>query len=485
MSLHTRILVAMGIGLVVGLIMSAFGNPDAPAFKSAIWWFDLLGRDIFVGGLKMIIAPLILASIVAGVYSLPSPREIRNVGLKTLVYYFCTTAIAVFIGMVAVLVVRPGEQAASQTIRSEREAAIETYRAQFEQETGVDSRAGDGEVQFRMYIAAEEGEGLEGGSFQTNWSRMKEAGERSPLDTIRDEILRPMLLNPFNSLAQNPPNALGIILFALLVGVALVLIGEPARPVGDFFESLNRVMLVITLWIMELAPIGVGCIIASLVATLGTDALISLGWYGGTVLGGIAIHCCVLLALVWVVGRMHPLEFIRGIRDAWLVAFTTSSSAATLPVSIVCTTQKLGVSNKIARFTLPVGATVNMDGTALYEGVAIIFLIQIFGGLPDVPIDLSFVSLFLIFITAVLASIGAAAVPSAGLVTMALVASAVGLPLYYIVIIYAIDRLLDMFRTSTNVMGDMVGAVIVNRLEAGRLAAEEARDAVSSESSSQ
>jgi len=256
------------------------------------------------------------------------------------------------------------------------------------------------------------------------------------------------------------------------VGIALVLIGEPAKPVGVFFESFNRVMLVITLWIMELAPVGVGCIIASLVATLGTDALVSLGWYGGTVIGGIAVHCVVLITLVSVFGRMNPVDFLKGIRDAWLVAFTTSSSAATLPVSIVCTTQKLGVSSKVARFTLPVGATVNMDGTALYEGVAVIFLIQIFGGLPDVPIDMSFASLMLIFITAVLASIGAAAVPSAGLVTMALVASAVGLPLYYIVIIYAVDRLLDMFRTSTNVMGDIAGAVIVNRLEEGRLAKE-------------
>jgi Na+/H+-dicarboxylate symporter len=472
-SLHTRILIAMGLGLAIGLAMNALGDPSAPAFETAIWWFDLLGRDVFVGALKMIIAPLILASIIAGVYSLPSPKEIRNVGVKTLAYYVTTTTIAVFIGMVAVMVIQPGKKSASQNVRAERETTVEDLRQAFEAESGVDSTTRDGEMQFRMYIAAQEGEGLESGSFQTNWNRMKAAGERGPADTIRDEIVRSMLLNPFNSLAQNPPNALGIILFALIVGIALVLIGDAARPVGVFFESFNKVMLVITLWIMELAPIGVGCIIASLVATLGTDALVSLSWYGGTVLIGIALHCVALLILVWVFGRMHPLDFLKGIRDAWLVAFTTSSSAATLPVSIVCTTQKLRVSNKVARFTLPVGATVNMDGTALYEGVAVIFLIQIFGGLPDVPVDMSFASLFLIFITAVLASIGAAAVPSAGLVTMALVASAIGLPLYYIVIVYAIDRLLDMFRTSTNVMGDIAGAVIVNRLEAGRLATED------------
>ena len=286
---------------------------------------------------------------------------------------------------------------------------------------------------------------------------------------FRDEILRPILTNPFTALSKSPPNSLGVIFFAILVGLACVIIGEPARPVGRFFESANAVMMKITLWIMEVAPYGIACIIASLVATLGMDALQSLAWYCGVVVLGIAVHICVLLALVRFVGKMSPLEFIRGIQDAWLIAFTTTSSAATLPVTIVCTTEKLKVSEKVARFTLPVGATINMDGTALYEGVAVIFLIQVFGGLDDVPIVLTGMKTFVIFLTAVLASIGAAAIPSAGLVTMAIVASAVGLPLHYIFLIYAVDHLLDMFRTSTNVLGDAVGAVIVDRLEAGRL----------------
>ena len=459
----------MALGLAIGLAMHAIGEPEAPAFQTAVWWFDLIGKDIFIAALKMIIAPLIFASIVAGVYSLPNARELGSVGGKTLVYYFCTTTIAVVIGVLAVLLIQPGKQPASQKVREGREAEIDAYRVSFQEQTGLDAQSDEGVREFRLYIAQKEGEDLGSSAFQSNWSRIQSTKERKPLDMMREEILRPILTNPFNALAQNPPNALGIIVFAILLGLALVIIGEPAKPVGEFFASFNKVMLVITLWIMELAPIGIACIIASLVATLGIDALQSLAWYCVTVVGGIGVHVLVLIGLVSVIGRMAPMTFLRGIRDAWLIAFTTTSSAATLPVTIVCTTQKLKVSEKIARFTLPVGATVNMDGTALYEGVAVIFLIQLFGEMPDVMIELTFGKTMVIFITAVLASVGAAAIPSAGLITMAIVASAVGLPLHYIFFIYAVDRLLDMFRTSTNVMGDAAGAVIVDRLEAKNL----------------
>ena len=219
----------------------------------------------------------------------------------------------------------------------------------------------------------------------------------------------------------------------------------------------------------ESSPVAIACLIASLVADLGVSSLLSVAWYCATVIVGIAIHVCVLLTIVRVLGKFSPIRFLKGIRDAWLIAFSTTSSAATLPVTIHCTTKKLDVSPKVANFSLPVGATVNMDGTALYEGVAVIFLIQLYGGLEDVPIELTAAKTMTIFITAVLASIGAAAVPSAGLITMAIVASAVGLPLHYIVIIYAVDRMLDMFRTSTNVLGDAAGAVVINHWERGKL----------------
>jgi Na+/H+-dicarboxylate symporter len=468
MRLHTQILLAMAIGLVLGLIMHGYGDPDAAWFTNAIWTFDLIGKEIFIGALKMIIAPLIFASIVTGIVSLPNATELGSIGGKIFVYYFSTTAIAVLIGLVAVLVIQPGTKEASQSVRAEREAELLQHRTNFEAQTGLDSQDPESTGAYLAYIAQQEGEGISG-AFQSKWNRMKSTETRGPLDMMREEIIRPILTNPFTALSQNPPNALGVIFFAMLLGICCVVIGEPAAPVGTFFTALNEVMMKITLWIMMLAPVGIAAIMASLVATLGVDVLKSLAWYCIAVLGGLALHVCFIFTLVKFFGKMSPIVFLRGIRDAWMIAFSTASSAATLPVTIHCTTEKLGVDERVSRFTLPVGATVNMDGTALYEGVAIIFLIQLFGGLDDVPIELTFGKTLVIFITAVLASIGAAAIPSAGLITMAIVANAVGLPMHYIAIIYAVDRLLDMFRTSTNVLGDAAGAVIVNRLEAKNL----------------
>lgn len=467
MKLHTKILLAMALGLVIGLIMHSVGDAESAWFENSIWVADLIGKDIFVGALKMIIAPLILASIISGIASLPNAGELGSIGIKTLVYYGTTTAMAVLIGVVAVLIIQPGKKDSSQAVRADRETTLNEYRTEFQTEMDLDPTAPENAGQYRAFIASKEGEDLGAGGFSKNWSRIQANEDRGPGDMMREEILRPILTNPFTSLAKNPPNALGVIFFALLVGVCCVILGDQARPVVFFFNSLNEIMMKITLWIMELAPIGIFAIMVSLVATLGVDALQSLAWYCFAVIGGIALHIVFLLTLVKVVGKKSPLEFIKGIQDAWLIAFSTASSAATLPVTIHCTTENLKVQEKISRFTLPVGATVNMDGTALYEGVAIIFLIQLFGGLDDVPISLTFGKTMVIFITAVLASIGAAAIPSAGLITMAIVATAVGLPVHYIVIIYAVDRLLDMFRTSTNVLGDAAGAVIVDRLERG------------------
>lgn len=467
--LHYRILIGMFVGLIAGLLMFGYGDPESSQFQTAVWWLDLFGKDLFIGMLKMIIAPLILASIVAGIYSLPNAREIGNVGIKTVGYYCCTTAIAVAIGITAVLIISPGTKDASQRIRADRQDVLSAYRSEFEAETGQIANAPESKGEYLAYIARQEGASFSGQDFQSRWDRIQSTRERTAGEMFREELLGPIISNPFTALASSPPNALGIIFFSILIGLACVVIGEPAKPVGRFFESFAEVMMKVTLWIMELAPYSIGCIVASLVATLGYDALQALAWYCATVITGIGLHIVMLLVLVTTFGRMSPAKFLVGIRNPWIIGFTTTSSAATLPVTMLATQEKLDVSPKVARFTLPVGATINMDGTALYEGVAVIFLIQVFGGLDDVGITMTAGKTFVIFITAVFASIGAAAVPSAGLITMAIVASAVGLPLYYIFLIYAVDHLLDMFRTSTNVMGDMAGAVIVNRLESGRL----------------
>ena len=467
LKLHQWILIGMAIGLVVGLGMFFFGDAQSAGFKTAIWWLNLFGKDLFIGSLKMIIAPLIFASIISGITSLPSSRELGAIGWKVFTYYFATTALAVFVGLVAVLVIQPGKRSASERVRAEREKQLAQYRTSYSSENqAADPLAPDHLGQYREWIAEKEGSARQD-DFSGKWNRIKSTESLLARDMFRRDIIEPILTNPFASLSRM--NSLGIIFFAILVGLACMAIGDPAKPAISIFQAFNTIMMTITLWVMRVAPVALGCLIASVVATLGVDALHSLGWYCVTVVAGIAVHVCLLLALVAGFGRLSPRAFLAGIGEAWLIAFSTTSSAATLPVTLKCVVEKLKVPDKVANFSLPVGATMNMDGTALYEGVAVIFMIQLYGGLDDVPIMLTAAKTFVIFITAVLASVGAAAVPSAGLITMAIVASAVGLPLYYVFFIYAVDHLLDMFRTSTNVMGDAAGAVIVGRLEKGRL----------------
>jgi len=470
--LHNLIFAGMAVGTAAGVLLwwaAAGEEPDW--FRTTMWWLDLLGPTLFMGALKMIIAPLILASIVAGVTSLPSIRELGAIGWKTLAFYAVTTSIAVTIGLVFVLTVQPGKKAASQQIRHDREEVLVERRAQFleEMEKAPLTSEGRPTPAYLYWLSSQEGEDLVAGAEAARFRTLSKAQDRTVGDMFKDDIVRPILTNPFQSLAASPPNSLGIIFFALLLGIACTFVGDRARPVIDFFHGLNAVIMRITHWLMAISPFAIACIIANLVAKNGPGVFQSLGWYCGTVIGGILVHVLVLLAIARFVGGIGPLALWRGIREAWMIAFSTRSSAATLPITIANTTENLKVSPRVANFSLPLGATMNMDGTALYEGVAVIFLIQIYGGLDDVSITMTAAATFLIFITAVLASVGAAAVPDAGLVTMVLVASAVHLPIYYIPLIFAVDALLDMFRTSTNVLGDTVGAIVVNRLERGRL----------------
>ena len=461
--LHNLIFVGMALGLAAGIGLHAIAESHPAVFEPAVWWLDLLGPTLFIGALKMIIAPLILASIVAGVTSLPDIRELGSIGYKTIVYYLGTTAIAVSIGLAFVIVLAPGETTSSQRVREARAATLAQHRVDYTADTKepalVDGRAQAG---YLAWLAAKEGAAQAGHDHR--FRKLASAQDRTPADMFKDDIVRPILSNPFQSLAADPPNALGIIFFALLFGIGCTVVGERAQPVIAAFQAFNDVIMKITQWLMNLSPIAIACIIASLVAKNGPGIFESLGWYCVTVIAAIAAHVAVLVILARVIGKTGPRALWRGIREAWLIAFSTRSSAATLPVTIRCVVDKLRVRPKVANFSLPLGATVNMDGTALYEGVAVIFLIQIYGGLDDANIPMTAVTTLLIFVTAVLASIGAAAVPDAGLVTMVLVASAVHLPIYYIPFIFAVDAFLDMFRTSTNVLGDVVGAVVVDRL---------------------
>ena len=428
--LHWLIFVGIFAGGVVGVILSDMADDPSRqrAAMSCIDVLDLFGKTIFIGALKMIVAPLIFFSILSAITSLSTTGELWGLGWKTLVFYLTTTSIAVAIGLFFVLIIKPGYSANRDQIRQSWQ----------QRQGGLEAKYGQQK------------------------ERVESAQDQSTFAIIKGNLEK-IIMNPFQSLAE--AQSLGIIFFAILLGVALIMVGPAGKGVLPVIHGINAAIMKITGWIMVGSPVFIFCLVASLVGSIGIGVFETLAWYVIVVLIGIAVHVCVLLGICRLIGKTSPVRFLGGIREAWMIAFATRSSAATLPVTLDCVQNKLGVSPKAAEFVLPLGATMNMDGTALYEGVAIIFLIQLFGGMPGATIELTAVVTVVVFLTAVLASIGAAAVPDAGLVTMVLVANAVGLSVEYIPMIFAVDAFLDMFRTSTNVMGDSVGAVVIGRLQ--------------------
>ncbi|MBI9016561.1 MAG: dicarboxylate/amino acid:cation symporter [Phycisphaerae bacterium] len=426
---HWLIFVGMIAGVLFGYYLMGVEDASGATYSKSniIKVLDLFGKTIFIGALKMIVAPLIFFSIICAITSLGSSGQLLKMGYKTIMFYIITTSLAVGIGLFFVLTIKPGMSKNRDDIRANWQQS---------------------QKELSQTYSSEE-------------ARISEAKELSSFDVITNSIDK-MIENPFSSLAQN--QSLGIIFFAILLGIALITLGKQSESAISVFQGLNAAIMQITGWVMAGCPIFVFCLMASLVGSLGLEVFRTLSIYLLTVLVGIAAHIIILLVICRVFGKMSPWRFLKGIREAWMVAFATRSSAATLPVTLNCVQENLGVRAKTADFVLPLGATVNMDGTALYEGVAVIFIIQLFGGMPGVPLELTPVATVVIFLTAVLASIGAAAVPQAGLVTMVLVANAVGLSVAYIPIIFAVDAFLDMFRTSTNVLGDSVGAVVIDRL---------------------
>jgi Na+/H+-dicarboxylate symporter len=275
--------------------------------------------------------------------------------------------------------------------------------------------------------------------------------------TVGSILLNMIPDNPIKAAAEG--QILPLIVFSLLFGAVLTTIGEKAKPLIDFFESLFEAMMRLTDWIIRLTPIGVFALIATVVANTGPGIFANVGRYMLTVIVGLAFHAVITLPLLLrFMGRVSPRKYFSKVAPALTTAFSTASSSATLPLTMECVEVEAGVSKKTSSFVLPLGATINMDGTALYESVAAVFIAQLYG------IDLSFGQQVLVFLTATLAAIGAAGIPSAGLVTMAIVLNAVGLPLDGIGIIIAVDRILDMFRTSINVWGDTTGCVVIARL---------------------
>lgn len=354
--------------------------------------------DLFLRLIKLIIAPLVLSTLVIGVASIGDPKSLGRVGTKTISYYLITTAIAIIIGLGFAFIINPGK-GLSIDIPS----------------TEVEVNESEGVIQTFLNIVPE---------------------------------------NPFAAMTEG--NILQIIFFAIFIGLAITIVGKKAEPVYNFFNGLAEVMFWITGIIMRFAPIGILGLVAPIIGQYGASVLLPLL----KIILAVGIACLLHAILVYSLSvktfaKLNPLTFFKGITPAAVVAFSTASSAGTLPVTIKNTQENLGVSNKISSFVLPLGATINMDGTAIYQGVAVIFIAQFYG------LDLTFMQLLTVVITTVLASIGTAGVPGAGMIMLAMVLGAIGLPLEGIALIAGIDRILDMFRTTVNVVGDASAAVVV------------------------
>lgn len=391
LKIHTQILIAVVLGILTGLVFGEQANR-----------LQIVG-DLFIRLLKMIIVPLIFATMVSGVVSIGQFGRLGRIGAQTFAYYLITTVLAITVGLILVNLIAPG--------------------------TGANL------LSDQTFLPA----------------------DHEP-PTVTSIIYDIVPTNIFKAMAQG--DVLAVIFFSLAFGAALLAVKDKAKPVIDFFKAFDAVMMKLTDWIMRLAPIGVFALLAVMVARLNKDDILALAKYMLTVIAGLAVHACIVLPLLLsLIAKRNPLVFFRQMFNALVTAFSTDSSAATLPVSMECLEQNAGIPERITSFVMPIGATVNMDGTALYEAVAVMFIAQVYG------VEMTFTHQVVIALTATLASIGAAAIPSAGLITMVIVLRAVNLPLEGIGMILAVDRILDMCRTTVNVWGDACGAAIITKLD--------------------
>ena len=409
LALHWQILLGMVFGVLFAFILIQFTwGKDI-----IVDWVKPFGT-IFINLLKLIAVPLILASLIKGISDLKDISKLSKMGGRTIGLYILTTVLAVSIGLVIVNIIKPGSYISEQT----RTELVASYTA---------------DANSKIEAA----------------NKQSEVGPlQSLIDIVPDNIIK--------ASADNG-NMLQVIFFAVIFGIAMIFLPEDkSKPVKDFFDSFNEIILKMIDLIMLFSPIGVFALLAAIVAeSPSLDLFKALGMYGLTVIIGLILVMCIYLVLVKVFAKKSPRFFIDGISPAQLLAFSTSSSAATLPVTMERTVDNLGVDDEVASFVLPIGATINMDGTSLYQAVAAVFIAQSFG------MDLSLATQLGIIVTATLASIGSAAVPGAGMVMLVIVLAQAGIPEAGLALIFAIDRPLDMCRTTVNVTGDAAVSMIV------------------------
>lgn len=405
LQLHTKILIGLLVGVIFGVIANQWGFSDI-----VLNYIKPIG-SAFIRLISMVVVPLVFASLLVGTASLNDIRKLGRIGIKTVAYYLCTTIIAISIGLLLANTFRPGaglsEDARTNLIQSGGEEA--------------------------------------GAQIETTLKK----------PTITDILLNIIPTNPVKSFAEG--KMLQIIFLALTTGICLSLIPtKRSQPVINFFEGVNEVVIKMVHIIMKLAPYGVFALISAVVADFGLGILFILIKYSLVVVVGLILHVTIVYSsAIKLFSKQRIGTFFRGIRPAQLIAFSSASSSATLPVTMECTEKNLGVPGQIASFALPLGATINMDGTALYQGVSAVFIAQVYGMGLTVPQQLTIV------LTAVLASIGTAGTPMAGVITLAIVLKSIGVPLEGIALIMGVERILDMCRSVVNVTGDASCAVVV------------------------
>ncbi|TWI59736.1 dicarboxylate/amino acid:cation symporter [Halalkalibacter nanhaiisediminis] len=403
MSLTKKIIIALIVGIIVGLGFNVFApNAFVPIDTYAL---TPLGQ-LFLKLITMLVVPLVFFSIVLGTAGVGDPKKLGRIGSRTVIFFLITTAIALIIALSLAYVIQPGQP------------------------------------------------GLMG----------EEEQEYTPSEAppVMETFLNMIPSNPVAAMASG--DMLQIIVFAVFVGLALANLGDKTKGVLKLVEQGNDIMMYLVTVAMKFAPIGAFALIASALGKLGLDALSSMAMYVVTIVLALFVHSIVTYGgAIALLAKMNPIQFFKGFFPAMTVAFSTSSSNATLPVSMKTAQENLGVSKQVSSFVQPLGATINMDGTAIMQGVATIFIAQVFG------VDLTMGDLVMVVITATLASIGTAGVPGVGMIMLAMVLQSVGLPVEGIALVLAVDRILDMLRTAVNITGDAAAAVIIDRSEQKRL----------------
>ena len=400
------------IGLILGAILGLFLNPSAGFISESLSlslanWLDLPGQ-IFMRLVQMIMIPLIFASIISGIVG-NSSENLKTFGLKLLLYFVFTTAVSIIIGLTVTLIMKPGEY---------------IYKL--------------------------------GGFPNTSGATSVTKEVPNLMENIPEAISNLIPNNPLESILTG--EMLGVVIFTIIIGVAITqLNNKTAKPIIRFTEAVQKICMIVVSWAMILIPYAVFGLMAALLSRTGLDIFLGLGYYMLVVIIGLLLLITFYLLMVFLVVKKNPLKFLQAIKEPQLLAFSTASSAAVMPISMKTADEKLGVSSNISDFVIPIGATINMDGTALFQCVTTIFMAQAYG------IELSLINLVLITFTVVAASIGTPAIPGGGVIILASVLQSAGIPIDGLIVIVGIDRILGMFRTAVNVTGDLVACMIFNK----------------------